>query len=68
MKDSRYRRWHDDIPRDVMDELLSIRSSLRAGDLSVSARTLARAIIDDFEHRGTYLCSLHTMSQWLLHD
>jgi hypothetical protein len=68
MKDSRYKRWHDDLPRDVVDELLSIRASLRAGDLNVTARTLARAILDDFETRGTRLCSLHTMSQWLLHE
>jgi hypothetical protein len=68
MKDSRYKRWHDDLPREVMEELLTIRASLLAGDLNVSARTLARAILDDFEKRGTRLCSLHTMNQWLLHD
>jgi hypothetical protein len=44
---------------------MAIKVSLLAGDLDVSARSLAAAILDDLDRQGIRACGLHTLSQWL---
>lgn len=66
MRAARYATWRDGLSRADVEELLAIKTSLLAGDLGVSARSLAKAILDDYQKHGVRLCSLHTLSQWLL--
>jgi hypothetical protein len=67
-KDARYTTWFDRQDTEVRDELISVRDTFRAGALTVAARTLAAAILEDLkQNRGITPCSLHTMNQWLLH-
>ena len=46
--------------------MLAIKAAHLAGDLGLPARSLAKAILDDFERQGIRVCSLHTLSQWLI--
>lgn len=63
----RYSSWHDSLPRDEYEELVALKESLNRGDVGLSARSLAKAIIDDMAARGyDGLPTTHTVSQWLL--
>lgn len=46
--------------------MLAIKAAHLAGDLGLPARSLAKAILDDFERQGIRVCSLHTLAQWLM--
>lgn len=66
MAATRYTTWRDRLTQEQMEEVLAIKTAHLAGDLGLSARSLAKAILDDFERQGIRVCSLHTLSQWLI--
>lgn len=61
----RRKTWHSKLSKPQLEELLAIKVALLAGDLDVSARSLAAAIIADLDRQGTRVCSAHTLSLWL---
>ena len=63
----RYTAWHHRLSAENYAEVLAVRDAYRAGELGVTARSIAVAILNDFKARGIPACSLHTLNQWLLH-
>lgn len=65
-REERYKTWRDRLTQSQLEEVLEIKAALIAGDIGIPARSLAKAIIEDFERQGVRVCSLHTLNQWLL--
>lgn len=63
--DGRYKKWHSALPKEQLEEVLALKVSFLAGDIGVSARSLAMAIIDDLDSQGLKSCSLETLRTWL---
>lgn len=64
-KASRYKDWTASLTKGQLEEIMAIKVDHRAGDIGLPARTLAKAILDDFDRQGIRVCSLHTLSAWL---
>jgi hypothetical protein len=66
MKAARYPTWRDRLTKAQLEDVLAIKAAYVAGDLGLTARALAKATLEDFDRQGIRVCSLHTLSQWLV--